>query len=194
MIIDKNMLDAGLTLMDSAQAFHWSVAQGRYGAVCSGEEITLTDCGDHWQIDGDEGLIRCYFDLDRQYEGLCDGLDWLKQAAEAVRLLPGLRMLQQDPWEALIAFICSANNNTARIRTLVKILCRDYGVCYTRGALEYCGFPSPQRLAQVSEEELREKSLAIARHISPKRRAWWRTAIPSGTHAHCRMTRRAGCS
>jgi N-glycosylase/DNA lyase len=31
----------------------------------------------------------------------------------------GVRLLRQDPWECLIGFICSSNNNIARITQMV---------------------------------------------------------------------------
>ncbi|KAI9695992.1 MAG: 8-oxoguanine glycosylase ogg1 [Bogoriella megaspora] len=39
----------------------------------------------------------------------------------------GVRILKQDPWEALVGFICSSNNNIARISQMVDKLCREYG-------------------------------------------------------------------
>ncbi|KAH9901578.1 DNA glycosylase [Cubamyces lactineus] len=38
----------------------------------------------------------------------------------------GIRMLRQDPFENLISFICSSNNNIARITKMVKSLCLHY--------------------------------------------------------------------
>ncbi|KAI0293100.1 DNA glycosylase [Russula brevipes] len=38
----------------------------------------------------------------------------------------GIRMLRQDPWENLISFICSSNNNITRITKMVKSLCAQY--------------------------------------------------------------------
>ncbi|KAI0256938.1 DNA glycosylase [Lactifluus subvellereus] len=38
----------------------------------------------------------------------------------------GIRMLRQDPWENLISFICSSNNNITRITKMVKSLCSQY--------------------------------------------------------------------
>lgn len=157
MKIPKRELDARLTLLDSAQAFHWSEKDGRYSALCAGEPIALIDEGDCWQAEGDERLIRRYFDLDRCYASICDGLEWLPQARQAVEKLPGLRLLGQDTWETVLAFICSANNNTARIRTLVLALCQNYGEHFTQDGMEFFGFPSAQALAQVPESELREK-------------------------------------
>lgn len=39
----------------------------------------------------------------------------------------GVRILKQDPWEALVGFICSSNNNIARISQMVNNLCIHYG-------------------------------------------------------------------
>ncbi|GIS64991.1 MAG: hypothetical protein CM1200mP3_12390 [Chloroflexota bacterium] len=36
----------------------------------------------------------------------------------------GFHILRQDPWECLVTFICSANNNIPRIRQLVDKLCK----------------------------------------------------------------------
>ncbi|THH12513.1 hypothetical protein EW146_g7622 [Bondarzewia mesenterica] len=38
----------------------------------------------------------------------------------------GIRMLRQDPWENLVSFICSSNNNISRITKMVKSLCKQY--------------------------------------------------------------------
>ncbi len=157
MKIHKSLLDARLTLMDSAQAFHWTENGGNFAAVCAGKPIVVRDIGGYWQFDGEEEFVRAYFDLERSYDALGEGLDWLPQAQEAMGKLPGLRVLGQSTWEALLAFICSANNNTARIRALVLTLCREYGEHFEQGGLEFFGYPTPGRLAQVSESELREK-------------------------------------
>ena len=61
-------------------------------------------------------------------------------------------MLNQPPWEALIAFILSANNNVARIRTLVRALCAHCGQRVDGGLY---AFPTPVRLADCTEPELR---------------------------------------
>ncbi|CAD6887681.1 unnamed protein product [Tilletia laevis] len=52
----------------------------------------------------------------------------------------GFRMLRQDPWECLCAFICSSNNNIARIGQMVSKLC----TAFTPPLLEYT-WPAPPR-------------------------------------------------
>ncbi|GAA6012079.1 hypothetical protein JCM11491_001743 [Sporobolomyces phaffii] len=43
------------------------------------------------------------------------------------RSLRGIRVLKQDEWETLVSFICSANNNIARITLMVNRLCAQLG-------------------------------------------------------------------
>lgn len=86
----------------------------------------------------------------------------------------GIRMLRQDPWECLCAFICSSNNNIARIGQMVQNLCTHFApklLSYeyplqgeeqgedasSAMVIDYHPFPSPQALAQDGvEQTLRE--------------------------------------
>lgn len=70
----------------------------------------------------------------------------------------GVRILKQDAWEALVGFICSSNNNIARISQMVDKLCRNYGPFL--GTIEgegYYDFPHASALAKDGvEQKLRE--------------------------------------
>ncbi|KAF2228849.1 hypothetical protein EV356DRAFT_521903 [Viridothelium virens] len=79
----------------------------------------------------------------------------------------GVRILKQDPWEALVGFICSSNNNIARISQMIDKLCREYGPLIGHLDVEseedesqriaFYDFPSPERLARKGvESRLRE--------------------------------------
>jgi len=51
--------------------------------------------------------------------------DWASRHETVGRIaaaLPGLRVLRQDPWECLVSFICSSNNNIARIMQMLAKL------------------------------------------------------------------------
>ena len=70
--------------------------------------------------DGTTELVRRYFhlapNLTRLYE------QWSTADANFKQKAPkfiGVRVLRQDPWEALLGFICSSNNNIARISQMV---------------------------------------------------------------------------
>lgn len=65
----------------------------------------------------------------------------------------GIRMLRQDPWETLISFICSTNNNVKRISKMCDSLCRQYGeYLLSHDGLEYYTFPSCHKLNHLSTE------------------------------------------
>ena len=155
-LIGKESIDLDLTLIESAQCFHWIKNDNYYGAVVEGRQVWI------WQEDGhvlaDDGTdiqaMRLYLDLDRDYSGIADEYARYQKASEAVRMYPGLRVLNQPTWDTLISFIISANNNVGRIRGLVMKLLTAYGAKFEtyRGVLY--AFPTPERLAKCSLEEL----------------------------------------
>ena len=73
--------------------------------------------------------------------------------AEAARYAPDIRILNQDPWEALCSFILSQCNNIGRIKGLVNRLSRTWGSPIIEGNR---AFPTPEALAQAGETELRK--------------------------------------
>lgn len=155
-------LDLQLTLVDSAQAFHWRKVAGAYAAVVDGravrlcpqeEGFSLTPCAPE-----DWPFWRRYLDLDRDYGALVEECAHLApMARQALDRLPGLRILNQPTWEALVSFILSANNNVGRIQSLVAAVCRALGSAHPlEGVGMLHGFPSPERLLSAGEEALRQ--------------------------------------
>ncbi|KAI4388104.1 hypothetical protein MLD38_000466 [Melastoma candidum] len=69
--------------------------------------------------------------------------------------LRGARVLRQDPVECLFQFLCSSNNNIARITKMVDYLASLGRKLGSVGGYDFYEFPSLECLAEVSEEELR---------------------------------------
>lgn len=81
---------------------------------------------------------------------------------------PGIRMLRQDPWETVVLFICSSNNNVKRISKMCDSLCQEYGSYINDyDGIPYYTFPQPDKLAQPEvEQRLRELGFGYrARYI-----------------------------
>ncbi|XP_021604152.1 N-glycosylase/DNA lyase OGG1 isoform X2 [Manihot esculenta] len=76
--------------------------------------------------------------------------------AELARHLKGARVLRQDPLECLIQFLCSSNNNIARITKMVDFISSSGEHLGSVGGFEFHEFPSLERLAMATEQELRE--------------------------------------
>ena len=141
--------DARLTLMDSAQVFHWREEGNAFCASVAGRHVRLLPRQGGFDLgpvkEEDVPFFVRYFDLDRDYAALAEACRECPVARRAMESLPGLRVLGQPAWETLLSFITSANNNVGRIRGLVLKL-MDLG-----GG----DFPSPEALARVPEKTLR---------------------------------------
>jgi N-glycosylase/DNA lyase len=85
-----------------------------------------------------------YMSFDRDYEMIRADIiahtdsKWLKDACEMAK---GIAILRQDPWEALISFIISQNNNIPRIKGIVRKISAQYGECIAlRDNMKKCPF------------------------------------------------------
>ena len=75
----------------------------------------------------------------------------------ALAWVGSLRLIRQDPWECLMCFICSQNNNIKRITLMVDRLCRSYGDFIGKSeGMEFFAFPTLEQMEDVTEDELRE--------------------------------------
>ena len=79
-----------------------------------------------------------------------------EQISAALDSYPGLRILQQDPWECLVSFILSQWSNVPRISGTMEALSRRCGSTIFPG---WFAFPTPSRLASLSEADLRSMGL-----------------------------------
>jgi len=119
-------------------------------------------------------LIRHYFNLDHNLERLYG--QWAAADANFRKKAPkftGVRILKQDAWEALVGFICSSNNNIARISQMVDKLCTHYGPLVAKiDGQAYHDFPQPDRLIDPSvESHLRQLGFGYrAKYL-------WQTAV-----------------
>jgi len=97
------------------------------------------------------GSVRAYFDLDRDLSSLFALLESEPGLAKTLPAFRGLRIIRQDPWEALACFIISSNNNVKRIQGIWQGL-----------SVYYCGgngFPAPLQIAKCHERTLRQLGL-----------------------------------
>ncbi|KAG9458820.1 hypothetical protein H6P81_003328 [Aristolochia fimbriata] len=69
--------------------------------------------------------------------------------------LAGARVLRQDPVECLFQFLCSSNNNIARITKMVGFLSALGNYLGNVEGFDFYEFPSLERLELVSEQDLR---------------------------------------
>ncbi|MEA5059541.1 MAG: DNA glycosylase [Candidatus Pelethousia sp.] len=149
-------LDLGASC-SCGQCFRWCPGSaGAWQGVVRGRLVTARREGDtlwiHPASVEDGPLWADYFDLERAYgaiEGKISGDARLRPALDAAR---GIRIFRQEPFETLISFIISANNNIPRIRGIIERLCALAGRPLLPGAY---AFPTPAALARLSEADMR---------------------------------------
>lgn len=155
-VLEGEAFDPDVTF-DCGQCFRWEKgSDGSWSGVALGRALTVRRKGGALVLSGVgekefEGAFRRYFDLDRDYARVRGILSADPVLDEAIGFAPGIRILRQDPWEALCSFIISQNNNIPRIKGIVSRLCENFGEDLGGGNYS---FPSAGRLAPLSPEEL----------------------------------------
>lgn len=143
--------------LDCGQAFRWSetekdiwqgVAFGRFLKIGSKNNvITLFDTTN----EDFELIWKDYFDLDRNYAEILSVLSDNEVLKSAGEFAGGIRILRQEPWEALCSFIISQNNNIPRIKGIVERLCENFGEEIKQGVYS---FPTAEKIAALTLEDL----------------------------------------
>lgn len=169
-------------IFECGQCFRWNrlpdsnlycgVAGGRVAAVhtscdATGTIITIANA----DLADFESFWKSYFDFERDYSKIKAELSkkdsYLREAAAFGN---GIRILRQEPFETLISFILSANNNIPRIKGCIEKLSAAYGAAievsgafyrYLREHAQieeeqrtFYAFPTAEQLSNVTAEEI----------------------------------------
>ena len=85
--------------------------------------------------------------------------------AALARAYPYLRVLRQpDPWECMVAYICSANNSVKSISRILEDIAEELGEPVQLGQDIRYTFPSPERVLEAGPVPLRTMRLGLERH------------------------------
>jgi N-glycosylase/DNA lyase len=162
--------DLAMTL-NSGQVFHWEKAGGGFVG-------TIADVAAYVEEENDVLKVRFggatkparetrplpkriahYFALNHPLAEICESFpkDPIMNAARD--FCRGLRIIRQPKWECLATFICSSMKQVAHIRQISLALRNRFGRQRKIGSRVVHTFPSPQRIARVSENQLRECKL-----------------------------------
>ena len=127
-------------IFDCGQCFRFepvehSKHEKEFSGIAMGKFVSFAQDGDTLTIYGSntedyENIWKRYLDIERDYDAVdkdilssCDNA----ALAEAVKYGNGIRILAQDPFECIISFIISQNNNIPRIKKIIESLCKECG-------------------------------------------------------------------
>lgn len=146
-------------IFECGQAFRWNKEEDNsyttiaYGKVLNvrkdNEDIILTGTN----LDDFKNIWYNYFDLGRDYGLIKAELSKDPILKEAISFGQGIRILNQDPFEIIISFIISANNQIPRIKKSIELIAKQYG---EKIRDDYYSFPTAQALAQADPLDIRE--------------------------------------
>ncbi len=157
--IPDDLLDLNHTLL-SGQAFGWNEINGFWYGVAYGQVIKIKQDGDRllWDasdVDNTHDLIRKYFKLDENLPKLLErfeDLDFFIQ--RAMTRFRGLRLLNQQPWECILSFLCSSHSNIKSINNMINNLSMKFGERIEFDGMTFHTIPSPEALNQASANDL----------------------------------------
>ena len=145
--------------LESGQVFGFHKdSAGTYEGSIGGAPVRLRQANGHLVVESggkvgiSKGLVRAYFDLDRDLGQVYQVLSDDAKLHPFYLRFKGLRIIRQDPWEALACFIISANNNIKRIQGI----CRNLALAFSDSAFL---FPKAVQLARTNERRLRQLGL-----------------------------------
>jgi N-glycosylase/DNA lyase len=148
--------------LNSGQAFRWHQSGDTWTGVIGSRWVSLSASNGaitartaepvedwHW--------LTHYLQLGLDFEQTLQSFPDDEPMRAAVLACRGLRLLRQEPWECLASFILSSTKQIVQIRQIVASLCDCFGKPITMppGEPPVRSFPSPARLAEVSEAQLR---------------------------------------
>lgn len=144
--------------IESGQAFRWDVRKdGSILGVDGDHWYLVRDSGDAFQVESNTNRFRELFDLDADVAAFEGHI--LANSPELALCLTGFRGLRvmrfDSAREVLYTFLCSQNNHIGRITGMVRQLASYGPAIHEIDGEVIHGFPSLDRLGQVSEVELR---------------------------------------
>ena len=163
LLLDAKGLDLAQTFR-CGQCFRWRQdAGGGWVGVVAGRAVRAEAAGGSCiRLTGlagpapetEAGFWARYFALDLDYPALLARMRAAHRGlAGCIDCAPGIRVLRQPFFEALVTFLISQNNNIPRIAAIVDRLCRGLGAQLDAAGLYYA-FPTAEALAPLEEADL----------------------------------------
>ena len=160
-------LDLAATL-ESGQAHRWQKDGDVYWGVVYGSLLKVRQVPAGVEISSNpepseslKTMLASYFRLDDDLSAIYEEINRDDRIDAMIRRYPGLRLLRQEPWECLTAFICSATSNIPRIAANMESMADAFGEPRSlHGRVRY-SFPPAHKIAEAGEGALRELGLGF---------------------------------
>ncbi len=143
------------------QCFRWEKeSDGSFIGIANGQVVRIKSDGDDTFIEGItkedyESFWEKYLDIKRDYSAIKKAININETMNKSIQFGYGIRILRQEFFETLVSFIISQRSSIPKIKSCVNKLCELYGSEIEFEGRKYYAFPTPEKLATVSEDDLR---------------------------------------
>lgn len=148
--------------MRSGQVFGWTSVDKRWYGFLNNVPVRIYQEDDKLIVysnkEIEEDIIN-FFSLNEDIEVINEKImvnDFLKKA---IQLYSGVRILQQNPIDTIVEFICAQNKNIPAIEKIIEKLSLKYGERAEIDKITFFGPPNIEKIADSSLKELLENGL-----------------------------------
>ncbi len=159
--VDAPDFDLEATL-GCGQVFHWQRTETGFVGTIGDEPFCVEQHASTLHVPaGGEALARRYFALDHPLAEIYATFPGDPSMTAAVEFARGMRIIRQPAWECLATFITSAMKQVAHIAQISHTLRRRYGAPHEIAERVVYTYPTPARMAELTEADLRACALGF---------------------------------
>lgn len=158
-IAETNGIDLFKTF-NCGQCFRWEQSEdGFFEGVALGQFLRVKKENNKLYFENMfekdyNNIWKNYLDIETDYEKIAETFETDEYLEKAYDYGKGIKILKQDPFETLISFIISQNNNIPRIKKIINLLCQHFGKKIKYKNKTYYAFPEILDLVGKTVEDL----------------------------------------
>jgi N-glycosylase/DNA lyase len=150
------------------QAFRWDRKGDWWFGIVGDKVCRIRQIDNELEFENaDVDLVRSYFRLDDDLPKIFSQIGKDKYSKHAIQEFAGLRILNQDPSECLISYICATYKSIAAIKRMLSELSAKFGDKILCDGQSFHTFPTLAKLAKATVRELTSCGLGYrAKHVA----------------------------
>lgn len=137
------------------QVFRWDKLADWWYGVAGNKVFKIRQTTDKFEyVNADEKFVEQYFSLNDDLEKILDSVNKDSHIDKAIKSYWGLRLINQDPWECLISYICATYKSIPAIKYMLNNMAQKFGERVTFEAHNFYTFPTSEQLHDATELDL----------------------------------------
>lgn len=156
------------TTLCCGQIFRWRKEGEWWYGIVKNNVFKLRQIGDQLEFENiDEKLLSRYLRLSDDLPRIYAQIDKDRNMHKTIKEFKGLRIVNQDPWECLISYICATYKNIRAIELMLTNLTKRFGKPISFEQKTFYTFPTIETLAETKIADLAKCGLGYrAKYVS----------------------------